>query len=425
MKEKIKKFLNVINNKKETVYLVFLSLYVFFADLTGSTIIHQLEFIKIICFVIEWVVFAIFCLLILLEIFKFKTKELSWLFLISLLLSIVIAYIIGNNIVLFFIVFAFALKNTSFEKIVKAWLIPTVILFVLSIALSVLDKIPNWTYERSENQLRYSLGFGYATVPSTVFAFITLTYVYLRKSKISYFELSMLTVIAFLLYALTDTRTGLLLTLAIIVAVGIFKLVGNKMNIANFLHKRLVAIILSLIPLACLLVSLLLTYLYAEGYSFAISLDKMLSGRLQLQAEAFSKYSQTLFGQHIPWNGWGGYGYTVPTEGFVYNFIDNSWIRMVFDYGIVSTIFYVIIFSLSFYFIARQKESWLLFVSLIFILDTLIEPFLFSNRTFCSILMIIIVFNKDIKIFFKRNKNKKIEKIEDEKELKNTMLNEQ
>ena len=164
MKEKIKKFLNVVDNKKEAVYLVFLSLYVFFADLTGSTIIHQLEFIKIICFVIECVVFAVFCLLILLEIFKFKTKELSWLFFISLLLSIVITCIIGNNIVLFFIVFAFALKNTSFEKIVKAWLIPTVILFVLLVSLSVLDKIPNWTYERSENQLRYSLGFGYATV---------------------------------------------------------------------------------------------------------------------------------------------------------------------------------------------------------------------------------------------------------------------
>ena len=98
---------------------------------------------------------------------------------------------------------------------------------------------------------------------------------------------------------------------------------------------------------------------------------------------------------------------------------------MVFDYGIVSTIFYVIVFSLSFYFIARQKESWLLFVSLIFILDTLIEPFLFNSIAFCCITMLMVVFNKDIKILFKRNKNKKIEKIEDEKELKNKTLNEQ
>ena len=346
MKEKLKNCLNTIKDKKELIYLVSFSIFVFFCHFSFSVLACEIGFLLTVVHTVEWIIFGLFSLLILLEIFFFKTKNFSWFFCSVFILSFFTIFITGNAFILLLLVLSMGLKNISVKKIIKAWLIPTIMVFLCLISLAILEKIPNWTYERNEFKLRYALGYSYPTPTSSFFMFITLAYVYLKKTKISYFELVLIAIAATLLYSLTDSKTGWILTMLVVVCALLFKLLKNKVDITKFLSKKSVLTILCCIPLACMLISLLLTYLYAQNIPFAVSLDKALSGRLYLQLQAFNNYSQTLFGQYIKWQGWGGYGYVVSTEGFFYNYIDNAWVLMLFDYGIINTILHVFLFSI-------------------------------------------------------------------------------
>ena len=407
MKEKTNKLLNIINDKKELIYLTSFSIFVLFCHLSFSVLTCEFGVLLTIISVIEWIVVALFAVLVLLEIFVFKTKQFTWLFCSVLILSIFTIFFTGNSFIVMLLILAMGLKNISVEKIIKAWLIPTVIVFVGLVILAILEKIPNWAYERNEFKLRYSIGYSYPTPAASFFMFITLAYVYLKKTNITYFELALMSIAATLVYSLTDSRTGWILTMLIIVGALIFKLLKNKIDISKFLSRKSVMFILCLIPLMCILISLLLTYLYAQNVPFAISLNNALSGRLQLQMQAFNNYSQTLFGQSIRWQGWGGYGYVVSPEDFVYNYIDNAWILMLFDYGIINTILYIFLLSISIYSIVKQKDFWLLFAIIFFILDTLIECFLLNPGTCFIFIMFAMALNIDKKISFKKEANDK------------------
>lgn len=419
MKEKTNKILNIINDKKELIYLISFSIFVLFCHLTFSVLTSEIGFLSTIISVIEWLVFGLFSLLILLEVFLFKTKKFTWLFCVAFVLSFFTIFITGNTFIVNLLILSMGLKNIKSDKIVKAWLIPTIIAFSFLVTLAVLEKIPNWTYERNEFKLRYSLGYSYPTPTASFFMFIVLAYIYLKKTNITFLELLLMSIAATLVYALTDSRTGWILTMLIIVGALIFKLLKNKIDISKFLNKKSIIFIVCLIPLVCILISLLLTYLYAQKVPFAISLNKVLSGRLKLQLQAFNNYSQSLFGQNIKWSGWGGYGYIVSTENFVYNYVDNSWIRMIFDYGIINTILYTFILSFSFYSILKQKDFWLLFTVLFFVVDTLIEGFLLNPGTCFIFIMFAMFLKTDKAICFKKEKTDNNTLIEEDNNFKN------
>ena len=133
-----------------------------------------------------------------------------------------------------------------------------------------------------------------------------------------------------------------------------------------------------IIPTLAITFILAMSYLYNINDSFAISMNKMLSNRLQLTCTAFQDYDVTLFGQDTQWNGWGGFGYSenIDTQNYVYNYLDNSYARLILDYGVIFTILVIMGYTIILIQNYKKKDYWMIFIIFIILVLSELEPHL-------------------------------------------------
>ena len=228
---------------------------------------------------------------------------------------------------LIIIVGAYGIK---FEKIAKYILIGQGGAFGTILILSVIGIIPSEiSYRISTDSVRLSLGFSYTTYPAILTYYFTSLYVYLRNKKLGFAEIILLLLVNVVMYFLTATRTEIIL-----VALMLLGAVAIKM-----INKSLVERILSLAPIVLLPLflglSLITAYYYDPGNSAMESMNSLLSGRLNLAHEAVSEYGIPLFGQSIEWHNWEDKD--VSTGEAEFNIVDNGYLSMLLNHGIVLT----------------------------------------------------------------------------------------
>lgn len=140
--------------------------------------------------------------------------------------------------------------------------------------------------------------------------------------------------------------------------------------------------ILAYIPLTCALVFLLLAYNYDASVNWKLVINKLLNGRLELSKIAFDNYDIKLFGQYIPEVGSGA----SLEEKWDYFFIDDAYVRILMEYGIVLfivTLVMMVVLARRF----REKGQFLLVFALAIVsvhsimehhlLEVAYNPFLF------------------------------------------------
>ena len=115
-------------------------------------------------------------------------------------------------------------------------------------------------------------------------------------------------------------------------------------------------------------ISLGTVYLYNVGSGISYYLNIALTGRLQLASMAWYKYGITLFGQKISWitqSQW--------LSELRYDYVDSSFLNILFNYGIVILISIVLgFYLLSFHRIA--KSSYYTAMLLILTLHCIYDP---------------------------------------------------
>ena len=77
-----------------------------------------------------------------------------------------------------------------------------------------------------------------------------------------------------------------------------------------------------------------------------VKIDSVLSQRLMVSHKVWSEYSIKPFGQFIEEQGWGGVADPTGIDPAKYFFIDDMYIRMLFEYGII--VFAVVLILLIF-----------------------------------------------------------------------------
>ena len=128
-------------------------------------------------------------------------------------------------------------------------------------------------------------------------------------------------------------------------------------------------------------------------------LNKLLSGRLRLGKEAFSKYDPfTLFGQVIESNGWGGLeGRTLnPAEYF---YIDSSYLKMLFSQGLVVFVIMIVVIIYSQYRFYTQAKYNIVFVFALMGIYSIVSEFLIKPEYFPFILALYATVNESKKGF--------------------------
>lgn len=408
MKKQLKKIIN-IENIFCIIYCIYTVLMInesVIAILTNvrSDIITELTSYCIMFFVLKIIIDVI------------RGYQITWYMAISVVVSICVYWFSDNMILMYLVILMIAVRGIKKEKIIKITLVIDIIYFFLTIYGTLKNILPDWVYFR-EGDIRHSLGFSYPTVTMGFFLSIVMMYIFLRKSKIQIYEIGILAILNIILYEYTAGRTSFYLINLILIVSLLSKntiLVDKFKN--NIVFKKILKILCYALPTIFLISILLVTILYANNNKFIYKVDDILSNRIKLTLKAFEENNITLFGEQIVWKGWGGYGYlnSINTKNFNYNYVDNSFARLLFDYGIIGTILIIALYTAVLVKANKQKEYWLIFQIFIILILANMEICLVNiNRNVFLLTFMLILEGKDLnkKLLNKKIKEKNIEEV--------------
>lgn len=308
-----------------------------------------------------------------------KEKNISINNVIFLIIGILVL-VLGKNpelLIVFFIVNS--ARDLELKKIAKIGLIIYAVLFAITVILSYFGILPNWMYYRQELK-RYSLGFIYPTDLMSVYVTITLLYFYVRNTKAKYIELVILEAIAIALFSFTNGRLGLIMVTMILLLLALIKIISDtkladKIKINSIKLKKVLAFLIKCIPIILLIGSVLISVLYQYNIEIINKINYVISERISLNSRAFTEYPIKLFGSDVTWNGLGG-KYNVSVQD--YNYVDMSYVRIIFDYGIIGAIFILYAYIDAIEHCIEKDEKWILACILIILVWSIIEPVIFS-----------------------------------------------
>ncbi len=310
---------------------------------------------------------------------------------ISIVMVAAVAASLGVLICAKNITFAFAvlmlcaLRSIDIKRVAKWCFFIMGSLFFAVVVLALVGIIPDWTFAREE-VIRHSLGFTYPTDAFAVYLVVVILGVVAFGTKTPYIVILVAEAVNYGLYWYTDGRLSFILVTVLLLAVAVLKLLYSKVNsfecfVNKILTNKAVGIVLLCVPFLFLIGSVVLVLMYKNNVGIAVTINQILSDRLIHSSKAMSNYPLLPFGTFVEWKGFGGIGYAeaVP-EDFVntYNFVDISYIRGLFDFGIIPTVAIVTGYGLAIKKFAQKKELILVVALLATVLWCFVEPFIFT-----------------------------------------------
>ena len=259
---------------------------------------------------------------------------------ILLLLSGVLVYFQTNR--LNFLVYSMLLVllvNVDMKVVLRNYVVVAGILVVGVFLLSLIGMIPNLQYNRA-GVIRNSFGFIYPTDFASHCFYLFLAISYLLKDKFIWTRSLFGILLSAFIIKYCDARLNALsILLATVIFIYFYYSDGKKLKI------------FALLPYSAVVFASIVTYLsYKFSWSnpFLVTVNKLITGRLALGRNAFDTFGVHLFGtRNVQFIGSGG-----KTESVIgYNYVDSSYVQMLFTYGIVPVVLLLII-----YVVASRKQ---------------------------------------------------------------------
>ena len=259
---------------------------------------------------------------------------------ILLLLSGALVYFQTNR--LNFLVYSMLLVllvNVDMKVVLRNYVVVAGILVVGVFLLSLVGMVPNLQYNRA-GVIRNSFGFIYPTDFASHCFYLFLAISYLLKDKFIWTRSLFGVLLSAFIIKYCDARLN---ALSILLATVIF--------IYFYYSKEKKLKIFALFPYSAVIFASIVTYLsYKFSWSnpFLVTVNKLITGRLALGRNAFDTFGVHLFGtRNVQFIGSGG-----KTESVIgYNYVDSSYVQMLFTYGIVPVVLLIII-----YVVASRKQ---------------------------------------------------------------------
>ena len=259
---------------------------------------------------------------------------------ILLLLSGVLVYFQTNR--LNFLVYSMLLVllvNVDMKVVLRNYVVVAGILVVGVFLLSLVGMVPNLQYNRA-GVIRNSFGFIYPTDFASHCFYLFLAISYLLKDKFIWTRSLFGVLLSAFIIKYCDARLNALsILLATVIFIYFYYSNGKKIKI------------FALLPYSAVVFASIVTYLsYKFSWSnpFLVTVNKLITGRLALGRNAFDTFGVHLFGtRNVQFIGSGG-----KTESVIgYNYVDSSYVQMLFTYGIVPVVLLIII-----YVVASKKQ---------------------------------------------------------------------
>ena len=231
------------------------------------------------------------------------------------------------------------LVNVDMKVVLRNYVVVAGILVVGVFLLSLAGIVPNLQYNRA-GVIRNSFGFIYPTDFASHCFYLFLAISYLLKDKFIWTRSLFGVLLSAFIIKYCDARLNALsILLATVIFIYFYYSNGKKLKI------------FALLPYSAVVFASIVTYLsYKFSWSnpFLVSVNKLITGRLALGRNAFDTFGVHLFGtRNVQFIGSGG-----KTESVIgYNYVDSSYVQMLFTYGIVPVVLLLII-----YVVASRKQ---------------------------------------------------------------------
>lgn len=351
-----------------------------------------------------------------------QDKKVSLSIIIFTILSI-LSFVFSQNRNLFlFFCALIGLRKMNIPKLIKIAYYVTITVFLSTISLSLIGTIPNWTFARGPIT-RNSLGFIFATDCIGIYLSVVLMYFYLKRSNVRILEIILLETLNLFLYKATDGRLSFILITTLLAILLIAKLssliyINNKRatiaeyisqqlqqkNLQNHSVQKIIKRICYILPAVLFIAYNSLTVVYLNNPHDMKKIDRLFSSRLKYTAQAYEEYHVPLFGKNIIWQGWGGYGYVdgIDVDNFEYNFVDSSYARLIFDFGIIYTLTVLFAYTYNLIYYLKKKDYWTLLVIIFVLIWSFIEPFMINIARNPLALLLVPVLELGPSIHFKK-----------------------
>ena len=233
--------------------------------------------------------------------------------------------------------------------------------------LSIIGLLPNLQFAQVRSSglvIRNSFGFIYPTDFASHCFYLFIAWGYLLREKYIWLRVAVGVALSSFIIKFCDARFN---SMSILIAVIIF--------LVMYYTKEKKFKVYYILPYSAAIFSSLMFYLsshFSFSSPFFVKLNDFFSMRLFLGKNALDTYKLHLFGtNNVKFIGYGG-----TTESVLsYNYVDSSYIQMLFYYGIVPVVLLVLVYVLS----SRRfyKEGKMLFLSLLSLItiNCMIEAF--------------------------------------------------
>lgn len=411
MINKVKTFIQKLTTTQ--MGLVILAIYYFTLFLDITTLSYSFSKAATLCKLLRYVCYVYFLFVIYKKlrtldlksyINKIKNFDKKQYFVVGVvilaLFSIVMNLLLTKNKAWVFLLFTLIYASCfDFEDVLNTIFSAQFISLILITTLSSFGLMHDYVNMRADGTMRHSLGFGYPTYLSQFLLFMILYYSYKKNFKISPEKLGLYQLLIVFSYFLTDSRTEMLISECILI--GIFMnsvgILDKFKNVVEF-FKKAYATCFPLFPIVSYILVMLYGFIFNTMnvnsiiFKIAQKFNHIFSNRLYQTFYDFKRYGLSLFGSNIDLV---GYFLTKENEGTIIrsNFIDNEYMRILFENGWIFFIAFFAIISIVIWHLYKTKKDGLLFISFVITTSSLINPRLFTITVSVISFMIIPVLN--------------------------------
>lgn len=362
--ESNKEKIEYVISKLDIAILILYGLFVFEAFLRSTT------------FEINWHPYYHMSLKVILILLVFSKSMLKFVDNIPLYMLLgfcsvgfLLAYLQGNHgILLELILFTIAFVDVDFDKVITVFTIVLGVSLLIIVLGSQTNILNNLIYSHEQGTKKMAFGIHYTTNFASYILYLCFAWSFIRKSSISFIEISSMYALSYGIHLYCDAKTSTICLLGFSTLILLYKLIlafnPRCVKKCNFIYLS-TTIIISLSTLVCAFASIFLSYIYTPDNNILHRLDTLLTNRLRLGNETFQNYNIAFFGQNIEMTGSGGFSFfwlnNTSLGKYGYNFIDSSYISILFRYGLFVFICVMVLFTLT-SFVARKHNDYITLV---------------------------------------------------------------
>ncbi|UTX36515.1 hypothetical protein [Ligilactobacillus salivarius] len=346
------------------VYYMAIYIYMIFMTLTQTMFFNKFQGYKYLL-----VIFSILILVFIKEYISLLERKESIKNILILMAIIIISYAVGKESLSCTSVLVYTSRNVNINQIIKNVTYLLMIILIFIIISSKLNIIPNYSVLRGGNVRQY-LGFRYSLYPTAILFNIVAGYIYVYKRKVKLSVLIFLSIFARYLYMCTYAKLSTVLVFAVIL-IAIFDKYMGILKI-KFVNKIIYSFRYSYIILTILSVWIVSTY--NQSVEWMNKLNILLESRISLAKQSVDMYGMNLFGiKDLAWQGNGLSLEGTEVKNIAYLYVDNFYINIIQQYGLIFSIILLIIFTLTIMKSLKEGDNYLGLILIIFAFHGLLD----------------------------------------------------